>query len=312
MKQEPVLTPHHRSGRGKPTPGHGREEAIHERTKATHPAAHTWNTNDTSREKGGTVHPRQANSDIRKKRNVNNPTNEQTELTREEFEVLRDGEAVRIVTPAGLTFEGFIADKFKFGTVLRRSVIVNGREFSGYQHKFYRVDADTVTVRDHAPRELTDEEVRDWVADLESKHRFQGKPTAVTTYDIVEGVLGFSPHAILAGAAQGGKSNDTYVNQHLRVGSLRRSLDRLTGDGVLRKVVKGGYFNRGDERYVHILGKVGYVLSASYDESRQVVHEKDREQDLSKLWAQARGIVADRHTDEVEAEYERLVEEAGY
>lgn len=232
-------------------------------------------------------------------------------LTADDREALRGRNGIRLVTKKGRVYEG-ILDLGLRGSLGRYSpMLINGKLFSTSIHTLYLLDPDETVVRDPAPVELTDEEVRDVIADL-CVSTSGPKVSAPSITDIVDSVLGFDPALGMSTSEFGGKSRDGYTNQFLKMGPLRRSLARLQADGAIRKLTSGSFLNASaDDRYAKIRSKTGYVTSQAYDEAVAAVDEGRRKKQIEQLRTQAGKNVAEHHQDEVEQELVRLAEEAG-
>lgn len=230
--------------------------------------------------------------------------------TADERAALRGLNGIRVVTRKGWVYEG-ITDFGTHGISRLSGITVNGKLFSTGVHTFYLLNpAETVT-RDPAPLELTQDELRDVIADL-CISTPGPRVTAPSLMDIVETVLGFDPAIGLNTSGFGGKSKDGYINQFLKVGALRKSLTSLEADGAIRKLTSGSYLQASaDDRYAIIRGRTGYVTTEAWEEAVANVDEGRRLKQLDKLREQAARNVAQRHQDEVDKELTRLAEEAG-
>jgi hypothetical protein len=231
-------------------------------------------------------------------------------VTEELYPQLVVGAAVRIVTRGATVYEGLITSIP--GIQVRRSndsIVVCGRRFHLPQHDVYLIDPDRMVEKNPAALVLTEEEIRDCVADLSRAHRPAGsKPTSVSPLDIAQHAIGFDPSVY----GYSSSSKESNFTPFIKVGALKKSLSRLVEEGVLRKVVSGGYGHPSvDDRYVFIHGKAGYVTTVDYEESVLLVDGKARIERIAELRKRAEHLVAERYPQEVEAELARLVEKAG-
>ena len=233
-------------------------------------------------------------------------------MTEDEIRAMKNGDAVRIVTNRGLAYEGYVAGLNPHERPTpRTSITVNGRVFTPAQQTVYSIDPVNVVIRDHTPRELSPEEVRDLVADLATRG-YGGQPSATTADYIALHVVGFDPNSYLPSKAYGGRGQDAWWGQFVKIGAIRRTLEKLDADGVLRKVDRGTRSERRiDGDVVSIPGKVGFVTTEDWDAAYAAYRAKRDASKIEALLRQARETIADRHTAEVEAEHARLVKEAG-
>lgn len=160
-----------------------------------------------------------------------------------------------------------------------------------------------------APIEVSAEGLRDLVHDLQSKFTYQNKPRTVGLVDIVVEVLGFDPTIGAEAASYGGKSAETLYRQHFALTPTKKLLGQLVEDGVLRAVTAGTYRNPSDDpKYVSTSQRrSGWVTSEAYDASVAASDDAAEVARRESLRKKARETVADRHSVEVETEYQRLL-----
>lgn len=228
-----------------------------------------------------------------------------------ENQVISIGDTVRIELPNGEVTVGKVTSAGpRYGTGQLNYFDVGGRTYRPNALKVNIVD-ETYPSAEAAVRFLSEEEVRDFVADLE-RTRAIGT-TAVSVNDIARAALGFDPTVGLPERNFGGKSSSTYWNQFIKLSTITKAIKHLTESGALVKVNAASRFSkeRGDERFVHISGRTGWVTASAYEEGRAAHFAKVNEAELAKLREAARSTVADRHAAEVEEEFTRLRNEAG-
>ncbi|WP_159601599.1 hypothetical protein [Agromyces humi] len=220
---------------------------------------------------------------------------------------LRDGRMVRVVAPGGLrTIIGKVTE-VKVDAVRVREFKVAGITVDT-RWAVYSTDATVEVVP--APVELSKEEVRDLIADMQSDPAVgAARLAAVGLLRLCVRTIGFDPTIGRSEATYGGKSADGWMREHFAVSKVKRAIDELVDAGVLRKVRIGTYRDKSvDTKYVSFLGcKAGWVTSDGYSERVAAVRDAAEDARRAKLRVQAQLTVAERHADEVEAEFQRLL-----
>lgn len=234
------------------------------------------------------------------------------ELTAKEKLSLRNGDGVRIVTPAGTVYQGVIESVGGYLADSPNRLYLHGKMFGIPAHKMFRVKAEGITVIDPPKRQVAADELRDIIADLSfdrsAEHAGRnGGPIAVGFRDIARAVLGFEADMHGTTPDFGGKSPEGYIGQFLAVSPAKRVLGEMVDAGELRAV--NDKRDSIDHRYVKFQyrTKSGWVLASQYADSKSRVDAYADAQKLEKLRAKARQTVADRHADEVEAVLAELV-----
>lgn len=217
------------------------------------------------------------------------------------------GQVVCIEAPTGVCAEGEVTS---IGGRHNRGIVVDGKSYSTGRLTYYLVSG-TPQPRSMPVIQLTDDGVRDTVTDLMEEHRWSSLPSAITQRDIASAALGFDASVGKPTARYGGKSESAWWNEFIKYASIRKSLDRLVNDGKLVKVTRSSQFSKekGDERFVHIPGKTGWVTSEAYDEGVEKWSSEQNTKLMAELRRQASQTIAERHADEVEAELELLKKE---
>jgi hypothetical protein len=234
-------------------------------------------------------------------------------LTEDAFRKLKVGEGIRIVTRRGQRFEGLITEARKMysGSLNNGQtdiVRVGGLWFSLRYYDVFAVAAADVAEFRSPKLRLSEEEVRDMVADLADVDK-RLRPSAIGTKQIAYAVLGFDPSAGLDGNGFGGKSVDAWYGQFISLGSIKGALEKLVAAGVLRKVSKPQRFKRSQEGDAVSFYKTssGYVLTEHFEASEAFMAAEANESKIAKLLTEAQRIVYHRHDDEVQAEMARLM-----
>ena len=234
-----------------------------------------------------------------------------TPLTKDEVHALREGDGLRVVTRKGIVTEGVLTGRQSVRNS-GRTITLNERSFSIYDgHTFYAIPAENVVTYKDPAIELTDEAIRDLVSDENGE---DPRPVVATIDDILRVTLGFDPARQMDGSNFGGKSTDSWRNEYLRMGALKKSLARLVDEGVLVKVTSGSSFNRvpEDRAFRFLTSKVGWVTKAAHDRGFRYVADQDSAQEIAELRKQAENIVLARHRAEVESELARLIDEPAF
>lgn len=164
----------------------------------------------------------------------------------------------------------------------------------------------------------TAEAVRDVIADSQ-QGPLVDKPSVVGLYRIVFRLLGFDP---LSGkntdTRYGGRSKDSWINEHLSMSTLRKVLDCLVETGEVVKVSEPSRFTTSPaearvRRAVCFPYQVrtGYLLADTYAAALDRADSEKRDQQRARLLVAAKDELAGRHADELSEIYARLCGDAG-
>lgn len=172
----------------------------------------------------------------------------------------------------------------------------------------------------HEIHRATREEVRDAIADLEVEglRDATAQPSVVGIYSIVRRLLGFDPlTAKNTDTNFGGRSKDSWVNEHLSMTVLRRVLDEMLDAGEIVKLTDPGRWSSTVEerrlsravRFGYGL-KVGYLLAETYEAALDRADAGTRNNRRAELLAKAKEELARRHETELSEIYAKLCNDA--
>lgn len=230
-----------------------------------------------------------------------------TKLTREQIGELEAGDRVRIVTKGGATYQGLIM-RIGRSSYSTEHIVLHGKTFTVYSHEFYDAGGEDI---DHPRHEPTAVELRDIIADAECSPLL-GKPRAHSIAEVVTGILGFDPGSHAGGSGYAVRTKEAARNEFISMTYLKRLLAQMVDDDILVAVKGGGggtFRQTQDQKYIAGIGGggTGWVTRRNYDESVAQREAEAADLRISVLREEARGIVADRHQDEVEAVVAELI-----
>jgi hypothetical protein len=235
-------------------------------------------------------------------------TTELTPLTDSEQSALRTGDGVRLVSPRGRIYEGFIERVRGFSGQAGRAtmIVVGGRTFGFSRFTIYTIDPDHINLTDCAPLKPTVSQIIAAVTELSQQRT--GSVLAVNDKNIADHLIGFDPTIMKLGRDYDGKSDDGWYNEFVSLSAIRNALNSAATTGEIRKVT---YEYDGQMVSFNHRTRSGYVTTADFNAADSGRTAEIYERKIADLRAAASATVALRHTAEVDAEHMRLIVEAG-
>ncbi|MFE6966982.1 hypothetical protein ACFVAJ_17860 [Agromyces sp. NPDC057679] len=226
-------------------------------------------------------------------------------LREELLSEVKVGRAVRAVSPGGRrTFVGPVG-RVKSGRGFQFEAIVAGVTIDA---RWSVYPSSSIEAFVPAPLEVTAEEIRDIIADLEAEGGSALNPVGIA--DICKYVIGFDPVYGRTNRGGGGRSAGAWMREHFAVSKAEKAIAELVDDGVIMKVSQP---SSREEKAAEVgivsywRRRAGWVTVAAYDERTQQRADERRAAKIEKLRVEAQQIVAARYPDEVEAELDRLL-----
>ena len=230
-------------------------------------------------------------------------------LSDNELIALTMGDRVRMVDKRGRVTQGVLQARGDFAPGRRPwALSISGRMLIARHHEIFAADCGGDLLPDKY--DPNPDELRDIIAGLGAQ-RFSShadsRAELVDMADIITAVVGYDPSIGLTGGEFGGRSRDGWWNEHVFMSRIRRNLDAMVAVGTLVEY-RSHSATRAEQKFVRrTTTRRGWMTSEAYGAAREAINAQRDQNQIDALREEARGMVADAHTDEVEARFQALL-----